>query len=248
MAGGHEPKRWRWRDQLPPVRAARVTRLRRWALQRAGARDGRAGRPKFTEALPGVTTAFRVGIEREMLAQIESVKHIYAKLTAELDRTYQEAQKRVESIREQLAEKRRQLAEAERRRPDPNLPAPRRRGEWRQSEHIVRARRQREFDQLVAEPLRRTIAALAAEEEAQIARRDLAAARIAALDLERRRVEQWIASMQFHARSIYDQALLRRHPFGDHIRPLLDGGTLEMPAWPLPDWLQRPPSTEEVAR
>jgi hypothetical protein len=236
-------RRWRWRDQLPPVRSARLTRRRRWALRHAGRKDGRAGKPEFTTAGPGVTTDVRVGIEREMLAQIEQVKQIYGERNAELEHARTEAETRLGSLREELARGREALAAAEARRPDPTRPL-RRRGETNQSEEVVRARRQREYDRRL-QPLRDRLDRLANEETDQIDRRDRMAATLAALDAERERVERWVTSMQLHARAIYDQALLRRHPYGDHVGPLMDGARVTLPAWPLPDWLTRPPTMEE---
>jgi hypothetical protein len=189
-----------------------------------------------------MTTEFREGIKRDVLAQIEATRQIYGEWSSEIEWEHEDAQTRVLSLGEQIQSVRTEIQERERGRPSPLQAAVRRRGEATQREEIVRARRQREFDASVG-PIRVRLDALQSARKEQMDRRDDAAARLAAIAAERVRVERWISAMQLHARAIYDQALIDRHPHGGHVGPLLEGATLDLPPWPLPDWLTRPPTT-----
>lgn len=180
-----------------------------WSLKRSGRRDGRRGQPDPTLAVDSTTTGARLLLAKQLTMELGDVHEICAN----------EIRRRAERIGALCASTEQLWAKLN----EDDPPIQRRLGEMHLPEALVRTRRQRERERRRT-PLVNRLNLLEQEIAGLVA--EIQGHRLQAVSTARR------LQAQFQRyRGMYDEALLRRHPQAELVRPVLDQSVPELPDW-----------------
>ncbi|WP_127504178.1 hypothetical protein [Actinoplanes solisilvae] len=209
----------------------RIGWRRRLMLRRQGRLDGRMRKPDPIMMDGAPTTAARDLLAGEYLANVFRVRAECAEAIDDATRRVQRLGHDIADLRARLIDVRTRTAETERRKPSTTGPPEREPGDRHHPDDLVRARRVREHAKRLAELIaeRRDL-----EEKLRRAGQEQSETR-SRIEAWRRRpgeAETRFAATFWRERALYDQALLRRHPQADLVRPILDNAIPRLPPWP----------------
>lgn len=209
---------------------AQVTMRERWTLRRQGRLDGRLGIPEVAHAPDPIRTRMRDLLLSEYEQAAALAFREYTEATGPRWTNRESLLRRAEGLAHQLETARRDLAEAEGRRPAPEAEPVYRIGDLRRPPALVAARRRREFEREIGRLRSRVEQLEAAERDngAQVA--DLGA-QIAALHRDAAARVEALRTAFLERQAHYNEALIRRHPEPDVLLALLELGIPLSPQW-----------------
>lgn len=211
-----------------PYRIGLVRRFRVWRL---GRQDGRLGAPDPLSEQPPLTTQARKDLELDFIDAARGLWVQYLTSTEDLRRDLRVLKdSELPALEAAATTVAHELERTQANPPDRAAPL-RHAGETHQPVELIRDRRDRQHERVVAKVRQRQ---KDADHEVAAARQ-----RRAALEAElavrwahgKARVGRLHATFQ-RTRAIYDHALLRRHPLQELVRPVLDTTIPPLPEWP----------------
>jgi hypothetical protein len=218
----------------PPVYGAALdvarSLYRRVALGHQGRSDGRRRQPVPIPVDGVVTTPTRNMLASRFTKKVGEVRMTCGKAIDEGEEVLRRLRYDDRDIEQRLEDVRGRLERAERERPSRTGPPEREPGDRHHDEAMARTRRTREHARRIAElseerkQLEQRLREIGRKREEIIARNET---------LRRKAVEseQRYAAVFVHERAVYDRALLRRHPLGDLVGPLLDNRIPRLEVW-----------------
>jgi hypothetical protein len=207
-----------------------VSPQRRRLLEREGRLDGRRRQPEPRLLSCATSTHVRDELVAGLCKREAEIGFLVHRDVAEWERDRRDTRSRIDRLEADLATARTVLAEVTTRVPDPAAAPPRRYGEQERAQALVKERRQNEYDREF-DTAHRRVAGLAAEladargQLAALAERIAARPRTGYHELLRLR------ATTTEELAIYQKSLIRRHPDGERLRPLLDTSMPELPGW-----------------
>lgn len=231
-------------SMLPGIgRRGRIGVVRRFYLRRNGRVDGRLRKPDPLLSSERQVTTMR----RRLLTELDRGLAVVARRAVErmlpVDQQLRRIGARITKLEKDVLTAEETVVVTEARTPDPTAPPTARHGDRFQSEAVIRGRRQREHGTTLTrargtrDTLRQQLA------EARDIRADLRA-RLG--DLRRQAVAdaEELRAAVLAQQALYDQALLRRHPDGELLAPLLDTDVPDVAGrlravWPDDDTIER---------
>jgi predicted nucleic acid-binding Zn-ribbon protein len=207
----------------------RVGLLKMLELSRQGRLDGRLAMPDPLTAIAPVTTEARQALERQLAERIGETLTAHVEHTSGDRRELARLAESLPALRREADEIRARLEAAEPAHPEDAEPV-RRLGELGRPVELIRNRRRRERERPLR-PLRERLPALERairEAEREIAQRQAAIA--SGRQVAAARATRLHATYQY-MRSLYDRALVRRHPNRTLLERLLEHAEMPMPDW-----------------
>lgn len=208
-----------------------ISRSRRNQLLQLGREDGYGGMPDPHTDVAPLTTAAREQLRANLAIQVTRLWETYRAEQIESHPKMLEIDLQLPALRQAVEKANRELDAARQSAPDLSNPEPTQ-GEQDQgrSMAVIRRRRAEEHRQRIStleDQLDSAASALAKTEQMRTA--------LAAADENRRMVvvlteHRLIATFEYE-RTIYDRALLSRHPLHDLVRPMLDSSVPEISPW-----------------
>lgn len=214
-----------------PTAPYAIALRRRYQLRRLGRFDGRLAMPDPHTAAAPVTTAAREQLRADLAIQVTRLWETYRAEHVESHPEMQEIDLQLPTLRQAVEKANRELEAARQSAPDPSNPQFSL-GEQRQrrSTEFVHRRRAQEHQQRIRaleDRLDSTAGALARAEQKRAALAAADANHLMVVVLTEHRL---VATFEYE-RTIYDRALLSRHPQRDLLRPMLDRSVPEISPW-----------------
>jgi hypothetical protein len=215
----------------PRLRGPQPTPLiRRLLLRHHGRSDGRRRQPAPFPVDGVVSTPTRDLLATEFVKRVTAVRKACGEAIDEGEELLRRLRYDARDIELRLADVRRRIERAEREKPSPTEPPEREPGDQHHGDAVARMRRTREHARRLAK---------LTEERNQLEHRlretkrtwEETAARNESLRRQAIESEHHYAAVLVSERAIYDRALLRRHPLGDLVGPLLDTAIPRLQAW-----------------
>jgi hypothetical protein len=202
----------------------------RVALRHQGRSDGRRRHPSPVPVNGRVSTATRDMLAGRFLRKVSRVRETCGEAIDEGEEAVRRLRYDARDLQEQLADVRHRLDRAEREKPSAATPPERDPGDQYYDAAMALKRRTREHAKRVAELTaeRRRLEQRLRENGRQL---EEIVARMETLRRKALESEHRYAATFVHERAIYDRALLRRHPLGDLIGPLLDSKVPPLQPW-----------------